>query len=211
MNGKSYDEIKMENKPSKPKDHLFNVGDQLIVTIGAVSRPEEDSESEVNYLIVGGKSDEWVGEDTLSKSAIPLEADTANFVSGYKSGWKEGYEAAQKKDQEYIIQFMSHFFGEKEDNGEETPGDGDKLGWIDVNKKLPEKDQETWVCAVNHKLGMMEVDEDYYMGNRGEIVKYTGPDGEGEEPTSGWYTYSGWDVLYWMPLTKPEPPEGANA
>ena len=121
MDGKSYDEIRMENKPSKPKDHLFNVGDQLIVTIGAVSRPNEDSENEVNYLIVDGKSDEWIGEDTLSKSAIPLEADTANFVSGYKSGWKEGYEAAQKKDQEYLMEFMSHFLGEKEDNGEEKP------------------------------------------------------------------------------------------
>ena len=115
IKGNSWNDIEKANKPSRPKDHRFSVGDQLIITIGAVSRPDEGSGNEVDYLMVGGKSDEWVGEDTLSK-AIPLEEGPANYVSGFKAGWKEGWEAAQEKDRQYMMEFFRSVYEDK--NGE---------------------------------------------------------------------------------------------
>ena len=115
INGKSYEDIRQENKPSKPKKNIFNVGDQIVMTVGAVSVPAEDSTSEVDYLFVGGKSGEWIGEGTLLEG-IPLEKDTAYFVSGYKAGFLDGWKAAQEKDQEYIMQFMNDVFSSKDEN-----------------------------------------------------------------------------------------------
>lgn len=81
--------------------------------------------------------------------------------------------------------------------------------WVSVDEGLPEKGQETWVYALppNGIDTEPEIDTDTYEGNRGEIVKYTGPRGSGEEPTSGWYTYSGWNITHWMPIVKPEAPQ----
>ena len=123
MEKKSYEEIKKMRDPMDPKPQKFDVGDQLIVTIGAVSRPGADTGEEVDYLFVGAKADEWVGEDTLTK-AIPLEKGEANFVSGYKAGWKEGWEAAQAKDREYFMQFILDMQGPREDLSEMEAGNG---------------------------------------------------------------------------------------
>lgn len=109
IKGNSWADIEKANKPSKPKNHKFDVGDQLIITIGAVSRPDEKSGLETDYLMVGGKSDEWIGEETLTK-AIPLKKGPTNFVSGFKAGYKDGWEDAQKKDQEYMMQFLADIY-----------------------------------------------------------------------------------------------------
>lgn len=80
--------------------------------------------------------------------------------------------------------------------------------WVSVEEELPEKGQETWVYALppDGVDAEPEIDVDTYEGNRGEIVKFSGPRGDGEEPSSGWYTYSGWNVTHWMPFAKPEAP-----
>ena len=119
MKGESYEELKVKNKPSKVKDHLFDVGEMRIMTIGAVSRPGEDASTETCYLPVGGKADEWIDESTVAKM-MPLDADVACFVSGYKAGFLEGFKAAQEKDQKYLMEFMEHFFPKK------NPVDGDE-------------------------------------------------------------------------------------
>ena len=111
IKGNSWADIEKANKPSKPKNHKFDVGDQLIITIGAVSRPDEKSGLETDYLMVGGKSDEWIGEETLTK-AIPLKKGPANFVYGFKAGYKDGWEDAQKKDQEYMMQFLADIYAD---------------------------------------------------------------------------------------------------
>ena len=109
IKGASWEEIAKENKPSKPKDHLFNVGEMRIMTIGAISRPEAGSDEEVCYLPVGGKADEWIDESTIAKM-MPLNEERACFVAGYKAGFREGYELAQEKDQKWIGDFLAHFF-----------------------------------------------------------------------------------------------------
>lgn len=113
IKGKSFADIAMENKPNKAKDHKFEVGEMRIMTIGAVSRPGDDSSEEVCYLPVGGKANEWIDESTVAMM-MPLNDDVACFVSGYKAGYREGWKDAQEKDQKYMVDFMSHFFGEKE-------------------------------------------------------------------------------------------------
>ena len=113
IKGKSYEEIKIANKPTKAKDHKFDVGEMRIMTIGAVSRPGTDANEEVCYLPVGGKADEWIDESTVAKM-MPLNDDVACFVAGYKAGFLEGFTAAQEKDQKYLVDFMCHFFHEDE-------------------------------------------------------------------------------------------------
>lgn len=124
IRGMSDEELRVENKPSKTKPNKFEVGQMRIMTISAVSSPGEDADSEVCYLPVGGKADEWIDESTVAMM-MPLDADVACFVSGYKAGFLEGFEAAQKKDQKYLMDFMEHFIGIKEDTEDEAREDGD--------------------------------------------------------------------------------------
>ena len=55
--------------------------------------------------------------------------------------------------------------------------------WVSVEEGLPEKGQETWVYALPPEGidAEPEIDTDTYEGNRGEIVKFSGPRGDGEE------------------------------
>lgn len=106
IKGNSWADIEKANKPSKPKNHKFDVGDQLIITIGAVSRPDEKSGHETDYLMVGGKSDEWIGEETLTK-AIPLKEGPANFVSGFKAGYKDGWADTSAEQTALLISWIA--------------------------------------------------------------------------------------------------------
>lgn len=114
IKGKSYEEIEVANKPTKAKDHKFDVGEMRIMTIGAVSRPGTDANEEVCYLPVGGKADEWIDESTVAKM-MPLNDDVACFVSGYKAGYRDGFKDAQEKDQKYMVDFMTQMFERKEE------------------------------------------------------------------------------------------------
>ena len=114
IKGKSYEEIEIANKPTKAKDHKFDVGEMRIMTIGAVSRPGTDANEEVCYLPVGGKADEWIDESTVAKM-MPLNDDVACFVSGYKAGYRDGFKDAQEKDQKYMVDFMTQMFERKEE------------------------------------------------------------------------------------------------
>ena len=122
IKGKSWEDITVENKPSKAKDAKFEVGQMRIMTIGAISRPSEDAETETCYLPVGGKADEWIDESTVAKM-MPLNEDTACFVAGYKAGFKEGWEEAQKKDQEYFMTFVSEMFDKSNPQGDNQESD----------------------------------------------------------------------------------------
>lgn len=114
IKGNSYEDLVMENKPNKAKDHRFDVGEMRIMTIGAVSRPGDDADEEVCYLPVGGKANEWIDESTVAKM-MPLNDDFACFVSGYKAGYRDGFKDAQEKDQKYMVDFMTQMFERKEE------------------------------------------------------------------------------------------------
>lgn len=110
LDDKRFDDIRMENKPSKPRKNKFEIGEMRIMSIAAVSRPSEDAVGEeVCYLPLGGKADEWISEETLSKT-MPLNEDVACFVSGYRSGFKDGYDLAEQKAQKYLNEFLTELF-----------------------------------------------------------------------------------------------------
>lgn len=76
--------------------------------------------------------------------------------------------------------------------------------WISVDDRLPDEyNLQTWILD---DYGNIEIDD--WMDNRGETLNVVDSGGVKAVIASGWYMNCDANILYWMPIERPELPDG---
>ena len=82
--------------------------------------------------------------------------------------------------------------------------------WISVDERLPEQGEDTWIYTPESTEGY-QVFADTLEGRRGHPGRWAnGPEESRVFIRSGWLDSPGDNVTHWMPIMKPDPPEGGN-